>query len=248
VPDLAYIKTSSTGTGYVEVHIASSSSTFKTRILDTATTFAQENSGTWLLVPSKNSILPDLAYIKTSNTGTGTVEVHIASGASKYATRTLDTGTVFGLESDGVWTLFDYDGDGKLDLVFIKTSNTGTGEIEVHIASASSGYKTRILDTGTVFGEETNGVWALSSYSSTFAKDLTYIKSINTGTGEIEVHVASGSSGFKTRVLNVGTVFAEEQNGVWKLIDFNRDGNLDLTYIKYQDTGTGTVEVHVASG
>jgi hypothetical protein len=36
--------------------------------------------------------------------------------------------------------------------------------------------------------------------------------------------------------------------GSGNLIDFNKDGVLDLTYIKYQNTGTGTVEVHVASG
>jgi len=174
--------------------------------------------------------------------------VHIASGASKYATRTLETGTVFAEETDGVWTLYDYDNDGALDLVFIKTANTGTGDIEVHVASAKSNYKTRILDTGTVFAEETNGVWALSPYSSKTATDLTYIKDVNTGTGDTEVHVASGSSGFKTRVLDVGTVFTEETNGVWKLIDYNKDGILDLTYIKYQNTGSGTVEVHVASG
>jgi hypothetical protein len=40
----------------------------------------------------------------------------------------------------------------------------------------------------------------------------------------------------------------QETNGVWSLIDFNKDGVLDLTYIKYQNTGTGKVEVHVASG
>jgi len=248
VPDLAYIKTSATSTGYVEVHIASASSNFQTRILETATTFTEENNGTWLLVPSSNSDLPNLAYIKTIGTGSNTVEVHTASGISKYATRTLDTGTVFAEETDGVWALYDYHNDGGLDLVFIKSSNTGSSDIEVHVASAASGYKTRILDTKTVFTEETNGVWALSPYSNTTATDLTYIKDVNTGSGDTEVHVASGSSGFETRVLDVASVFTEEQNGIWKLIDFNKDGLLDLTYIKYKNTGSGDVEVHVASG
>jgi hypothetical protein len=35
---------------------------------------------------------------------------------------------------------------------------------------------------------------------------------------------------------------------MWSLIDFNRDSVPDLTYIKCQLTGTGTVEVHVAAG
>jgi hypothetical protein len=38
----------------------------------------------------------------------------------------------------GVWLMADYDRDGIPDLVFIKTSNTGTGRIEVHIASGAA--------------------------------------------------------------------------------------------------------------
>ncbi|KAI3319639.1 hypothetical protein HD806DRAFT_508635 [Xylariaceae sp. AK1471] len=51
----------------------------------------------------------------------GRVGVHIASGASNYTTRTLETATVFGNENNGVWKLYDYDGDGILDPVNIKT-------------------------------------------------------------------------------------------------------------------------------
>jgi hypothetical protein len=46
----------------------------------------------------------------------------------------LETGTTFLPEADGTWLLADYDGDGIPDLVFIKTSNTGTGTVEVHVA------------------------------------------------------------------------------------------------------------------
>ncbi|RYP39329.1 hypothetical protein DL767_002240 [Monosporascus sp. MG133] len=248
IPDLAYIKTSNTGTNSVEVHIASSSSNFKTRIFAAGTTFAPETDGTWLLVPSKSSTLPDLVFIKTSNTPSGKVEVHIASGASSYKTRTLETATVFSNENNGIWKLYDYDGDGVLDLVYIKTSNTGSNTVEVHVASGASTYSRFILHTGTTFAPENNGFWSLAPYSSTRAADLVYIKDAQTGTGKVEVHVASASSGYRTRIFEGGSTFAEEANGVWSVIDYNRDGVLDLTYIKYQNTGTGTVEVHVAAG
>src|SRR5262249_39833297 len=79
----------------------------------------------------------DLVFIKTSNTGTGTVEVHVASGTSNYQTRIFETGTTFAPESDGTWLMSDYDRDGIPDLVFIKTSNTATHKVEVHVATAS---------------------------------------------------------------------------------------------------------------
>ena len=45
---------------------------------------------------------------------------------------------MFGEETDGALQLFDWNEDGILDLVFIKTCNTGTGDAEVHVASGVS--------------------------------------------------------------------------------------------------------------
>jgi hypothetical protein len=104
------------------------------------------------------------------------------------------------------------------------------------------------LHTGTTFAPENNGFWYLAPYSGSKKADLVYIKDANTGTGKTEVHVASQSSGYQTRVLEVGSVFNQEANGVWSLVDFNGDGVLDLGYVKDQNTGSGTVEVHVAAG
>ncbi|KAK8910925.1 hypothetical protein QC760_001850 [Botrytis cinerea] len=247
-PDLIYIKNKNTGSGYVEIHIASSYSNFQTRILEIATTFFEEDSGTWCLFKSSNSVLPDLIYIKTRDTPTGRVEVHIASGASMYKQRTLEVATSFENEDeqDGQWNLYDYNGDGKPDLVYFKIGNTGTETTEVFVASGSSNYQERLISTGTVFPMENNGFWQLGPYS--INGDLIYIKDANTGTGTIEVHVASRASGYQTKLLGVGSTFSQEQNGFWQLIDFNADGKLDLTYIKYQNTESDTVEIHVASG
>jgi hypothetical protein len=230
----------------VEVHIASSASNYQTRILEVPTTFVSEDNGTWRAFKSANSVLPDLIYIKTRNTPSGYVEVHIASGASTYKTRTLEVVTVFANENDGQWEVYDYDGDGKPDLVFHKTSNTGTGTDELFVASGASNYHTLLLATGTTFAVEDNGFWQLGAYSST--RDLVYIKDRYTGTGTVEVHIASAASGYQSRVLEVGSTFFQETNGPWSLVDWNRDGVLDLAYIKIQNTGTGTVEVHVATG
>ncbi|KAK5632722.1 hypothetical protein RRF57_008436 [Xylaria bambusicola] len=246
--DLAYIKTKNTDTHSVEVHIASSSG-FKTRIFGAGTTFAEENDGTWLLVPSKNSALPDLAFIKTSNTPSGRVEVHIASGASRYKSRIQQTATVFGNEDNGFWSLYDYDRDGVLDLVYIKTRNTSSGKVEVHVASGASTYSRFIRQTVASFPVDgNNGFWSLAPYTFPIEADLVYIKNAATGTGQVEVYVLSKSSNFQTVIFQGASLYAQEANGVWSMIDYNRDGELDLAYIKYQNAVTGTTEVHVAAG
>ncbi|KAA8648553.1 hypothetical protein EYZ11_001118 [Aspergillus tanneri] len=247
-PSLAYIKTTNTGTGRVEVHIASGSSRYQSRTLEVGTTFVSEDNGTWQLIDADGDGVPDLVYIKTRNTGTGRVEVHIASGASNYQTRILEVGTTFYPEDDGVWQMGHFNGDGKLDLIYIKTRNTGTGRVEVHVASGASNYQNRVQEVGTTFYPEDDGVWQMRDFNRDGRLDLVYIKTRNTGTGKVEVHVASGSSTYQTRVQEVGTTFYPEDNGFWELVDYNGDRVLDLVYIKTRNTGTGRIEVHVASG
>jgi hypothetical protein len=115
----------------------------------------------WLRQPTtvaKSVVSVDntLAFIKTNNTTSAHVEVHLASGSSGYQTRTLETATTFVNETDGTWQLLSND-----DLAFIKTNNTPSGHVEVHIASRASNYETRTLETATTFVNETDGVWQL---------------------------------------------------------------------------------------
>ena len=224
---LAFIKTANTPNGHVEVHLASGSSGYLTRILETPTTFLNESDGVWQLLVNQ-----DLAFIKTSNTPSGRVEVHIASRASNYQTRTLETPTTFVNESDGVWQLLP-----NQDLGFIKTSNTPNGHVEVHIASRASNYQTRILETPTTFVNESDGVWQLL-----WNQDLAFIKTSNTPNGHVEVHIASRASNYQTRVLETPTTFVNESDGVWQLL-----WNQDLAFIKTSNTPNGHVEVHIAS-
>jgi hypothetical protein len=199
---LAFIKTSNTPNRHVEVHLASGRSGFRERNLETATTFGNEADGVWQMMANG-----DLAFIKTANTPSGHVEVHIASRASNYQQRTLDTATTFGNENDGVWQLL-----ANGDLAFIKTANTPSGRVEVHIASRSSHYQQRILETATTFRSETDGTWEILPDG-----DLLFIKTNNTPRNLVEVHIASRTSNFQQRILETPTAFANETDGVWAI-------------------------------
>lgn len=210
--DLVYIKTANTPNGHVEVHIASASSNYQVRTLETATTFINESDGAWRLLNNG-----DLAFIKTANTPSGHVEVHIASAASNYQERTLETATTFVNETNGVWQLLD-----NGNLVFIKTANTPSGNVEVHIASAESSYQTRIIETPTTFLCESNGTWQLlNNY------DLVFIKTANTPSGKVEVHIASAESNYQTRTLETPTTFYNETDGAWSLIQSSPRSNIE---------------------
>src|SRR6266446_2313108 len=81
---------------------------FEARILEVPTTFANESDGTWLMTDWDRDGIPDLVFIKTANTPSGHVEVHVASGASNFETRILEVPTTFANESDGTWLMTDW--------------------------------------------------------------------------------------------------------------------------------------------
>lgn len=248
IPDLVFIKTVNTPSGQVEVHIASGASTYQQRILATPTTFACESDGTWLMADCDGDGRPDLVFIKTANTAGNLVEVHIASAASNYQQRIIETATTFGCETDGIWMLADHNGDGRPDLVFIKTANTAGNKVEVHIASAESNYQARILETQTTFECEEDGVWTMVDYNGDGLLDLAFIKTANAPGSKVEVHIASGASNYRDRVLETGTWFDCENDGAWLLADQSGDGSPDLVFIKTANTGTNSVELHVVAG
>ncbi|MFL5383672.1 MAG: hypothetical protein ACJ8GN_14225 [Longimicrobiaceae bacterium] len=217
-----------------------------TRVFERATTFASEFDGVWALSSTAASGLPDLVFVKTANTPSGRVEVHVAPGATQYQTRGLEVPTTFANETGGVWGLVA--GTAALpDLYFIKTANTPSGHVEVHIASAASNYQARTVETATTFANETDGVWALVRSAGGGLPDLVFVKTSNTPSGRVEVHVASGASRYQARVLEVPTTFAVELDGTWGVVADPAGSFPDLYFIKTANTPSGNVEVHIAS-
>ena len=246
-PDLVFIKTGTTPSGNVEVHIASGATKYQKRILEVPTTFASESDGTWLMADYDRDGIPDLVFIKTGMTPSGNVEVHIASGATKYQKRILEVPTTFASETDGTWLMADYDRDGIPDLVFIKTGKTPSGNVEVHIASGATKYQKRILEIPTTFASETDGTWLMADYDGTSLPDLVFIRTGNSTIGQVEVHVASGSSKYQTRTFESPTTFNDENDGVWLISDYSKSKMTDLVFIKTPTAPNQFVEVHIAT-
>lgn len=130
-----------------------------------------------------------------------------------YQKRVLETGTTFLPETDGVWTLADWNGDGIPDLIFIKTSNTRTGEVEVHVASGALNYQSRMSESRSTVLPETNGTWMMADFTGDGKFDLIYIKTAKCATRRVEVHVASAASGYRDRALEKPTRFLVRNDG-----------------------------------
>ena len=123
---LYFIKALNCWSGVVEIHNAVADDSYATSKVHAVTPIQVNDApnGTWV-VESK-----DVYFIKTANTGTGSIEVYRLSSGSTYSTLDLQQPSGFsaGEASNGIFTI------DKGDLYFIKTKNTDSGFIELHMA------------------------------------------------------------------------------------------------------------------
>jgi surface antigen len=132
----------------------------------------------------------NLAFIKTKNTDSGTVELHVATQLSGYKSG-LSTPTRI-KAADAVNGNFEVLSNG--DLAFIKTKNTDSGTVELHVATQLSGYKSGLsTPTRIKAADAANGNFEVLSNG-----DLAFIKTKNTDSGTVELHVATQLSGYKS--------------------------------------------------
>jgi hypothetical protein len=185
----------------------------------------------------------DLYFIKTKNTTSGRIEIHSATAASSYLSG-IDTTTAF-YPSDANNGWFQIAGSGR-DLVFIKTTNTGSGKVEFFRATASSNYNTIVTATTTpLYPSDASNGWFQAQNL-----DMVYIKTKNTSSGKVEYFRVSASSNYQTFTVATATVYspADANNGWFSTEDTNGDGTADLPFIKTHNTTSGTVEFFIANG
>ena len=71
-----------------------------------------------------------------------------------------------------------------------------------------------------------------------------------TGTEKTEVHILDGATNYSSYLLQVGTAQHETDTSQYQFFttDYNLDSHPDLYFVKMNDTGTGTTEVHILDG
>ncbi|KAG0602655.1 hypothetical protein M758_10G030800 [Ceratodon purpureus] len=135
--DLFLIKKANTRSNFIEVHILSSESNYRSYSLHTNTPIVphEHDPTTWTFCLAANR---DLYGIKRFDTGTNSTEVHILTKRSRYQVFSLQVPT--GLpETDDTWQFMVSNNN---DLFIIKKQLTGTTTTEIHALTASSNYRT----------------------------------------------------------------------------------------------------------
>jgi hypothetical protein len=251
-PDLVAIKKSNTGTNSTEIHILSAASNFQSFILQTGTALHNtDETFAFTMTDWNGDGRPDLVAIKKSNTGTNSTEIHILSGASNFQSFILHTGTALhNTDETFAFTMTDWNGDGRPDLVAIKKSNTGTNSTEIHILSGASNFQNFILQTGTALhNTDETFAFAMTDWNGDGRSDLIVIEKTNTGTNRTETLVLSGASNYQRLLAQTSTALHNtDKTFDFAMTDWDGNGRPDLVAIKKRNTGTNSTEVHIIAG
>ena len=111
----------------------------------------------------------DLAFIKTKNTSSGKVELHVLDANRLGGPTVISTTTGFSpLDANNGWfQMADWTGDGRPDLTFIKTKNTSSGKVELHVLDANRLGGPTVISTTTGFSplDADNGWFQMAAWA-----------------------------------------------------------------------------------
>lgn len=248
ISDLWVIKKSNTGSNKVEVHILSGSAKFQKYILQVATDLALSGddydygAGDF----DRDNVL-DLYAIKKKNTGTGSTEVHILNGATKFRFYLVQTGTPLPMAmNDFTFSVKDMDNNGVPDLYCVKTSNTGSFRNEVHVLNGDTKYKNFKLQKATIQKLNTKDfTYIPADYEWDGFVDLFAVQTSGTASNFTEVHLLNGRFEYTGYRLQEPTIlpFIDLSENVVLTGDLDTDDARDLIVVKYKNTSSGKVEI-----
>lgn len=199
--DLVVVNTGPTGSGRLEAHVLNGASGFGAWSLHAATAAGYGSpTDRYTMGDVNGDGYADLIIVGTANTGSGRLEAHVLNGATSYTSWLAHWATACGYigPTDRV-VAGDVNGDRRADLTIVGTSNTGSGRLEAHTLDAATGYGSWMLHAATPHGyiRDADRV-AMSDVDGDGRADLSIIGTGPTGSGRLEAHVLSGSSGFNT--------------------------------------------------
>ncbi len=252
-PDLVIIQQRNTASNRTEVHILSGESKFREVIFEGETALpATDDDFAFIMADwDGDGGTPDLIAIKKHNTASNRTEVHILSGKAKFKELIFEGETVLPeTDDDLAFTMADWDGGGKPDLIAIKQHNTASGPTEVYVLSGESEFKELTFEVELVLPATGDNLgFGMADWNGDGTPDLVIIQQRNTASNRTGVHILSGESKFREVIFEGEPALPEtEDDFAFTMADWDREGKPDLIAIKQRSTASSPTEVYILSG
>jgi hypothetical protein len=251
-PDLVVVQRSGTVTGKTELRITDGAYRFQPLLLHTGTVLdPTDERHTFVMADWNGDGRPDLVVVQRSGTASGRTELRVLDGASSFQRFLLETATVLGPTDDRhVFSMADWNGDARLDLVVVQKSGTASGQTEVQVIDGASTFQRQLAQTATAQAptDERHEV-AVADWNRDRRLDLVVVQTAGTASRQTEVRILDGASGFRKPLLKATA--AQGPTGTHhdiSVTDWNADGRLDLVVVQKSGTASGRMEARVLGG
>ena len=193
----------------------------------------------------------NLYAIARSGTASGRVEVHELSQPSGYTQFAVHAATALSVADPGNWqfVMAPFGRDGAQDLFAIHWAGTASGQVEVHVLSAASGYQQYLLHAATALPAVPAGQWQfrVAATGGDQGADLVAVHYLGTASGRTEVHTLSGASGYHSWINHRATALGTVEPGTWDFLVGDPGGQGDLVGVERTGTASGHTELHSLS-
>ena len=234
--------------GKTEIHVLNAATGYSQFSLQIRTALGEVGSDWEFGISDYNSDnVPDVYCINKQ--GVSNTEVHVLDGGNRYQSFSLKISTVMENTDNNTQFLV---GAGRFNLYAIK--KLGATNTEVHKIGAEGQSTENLINTQIELGfnidtalelTNENSVFAVGDFNKNTIPDVFVIKKAVAGRSEI--HILNGANRYQSFLLNMRLPIEEtDKNSEFRVADYNRDGILDLYWIK-KHAGNRT-EVHILDG
>ncbi len=239
--DVIGLKVTDTSSGMIEVHVLDADDDYQSFKLQKPTPLSLAERPNFYFIGGDG----DVIGIKTANTSSGMVEVHSLDGSEGYQKFSLQKTTA--IKASDAPNFRWVKGGPHGDIIGIKLHNTPSGNVEIHVLDGSEDFQSFSLQQATnVPGGDYKYKWTGAD------GDVIAVQWTATVSGKAEAYVLGKSdySHFSTGLNPVTPIVAptDAKNFRWAAADINDDSWQDLIGIKYQNTESHLVEIHILDG
>ncbi|GAA3918404.1 FG-GAP repeat domain-containing protein [Actinoplanes auranticolor] len=250
--DLVVLQQSGTTSGATEVRIVSGASKFQHLLLHTAIPLGPTDVRHEFAMADWNfDGRPDLVVTQKSGTASGRTEVRVLDGASFLRRYLQETATVLG-PSDACYAfaVADWNADGRVDVAVIQKCGTKSGRTEVRVLDGASDLQRYLQDSPTPLGPtDARHTFTVADFNGDLNLDLVVTQKSGAKSDRTVLQVLDGAAQYRNLLGKpINTRVSTDDRHSLSVLDWNRDGRLDLVVVQKYGAATGRTEAKILAG
>ena len=251
-PDLVVVQQSGTTSGATEVRVVSGANDFQPLLLHTAIPLGPtDNRYEFSMADWNFDGRPDLVVTQKAGTASGRTEVRVLDGASFLRRYLQETATVLGpTDACHAFSAADWNADGRPDLAVVQKCGTASGRTEVRVLDGASNLQRYLQESVTPLGPtDARHTVSVADWNGDLYLDLVVTQKSGTKTDRTVLQVLDGAAQYKRLLGKPATAHvATDERHSLVVVDWNRDGRLDLMVVQRWGTAAGRTEAQILAG